>query len=187
MSKMMPPPGKDDRDDPHATPIRFLIVQDYKENLRKCTAVALRKLDGFDFIRLSKPRPREEAPELPRGLLLDIDGPVLTPADRPFLAADGRVIVFDASWARVSSLERRVTTCDTNLPRRSLPPSLRTAYPRRSKLFDDPGGGLATVEAIFTVTALLCIPRPEILEGYRWATDFLSLNRQTFQGLTATS
>jgi pre-rRNA-processing protein TSR3 len=63
------------------------------------------------------------------------------------------------------------------LERRSLPRALTTAYPRRSKLFVDPAAGLATVEAIFAVTAILGEPRPEVLAAYPWAEEFVRRNR----------
>ena len=164
--------------------MRFLIVQDYRENLRKCTALPLKDLPGFEILRLPLPVPREEPREIPGGLWLDVDAPVLEPGDRDVLTGDARVIVLDASWARVAPLERRLRVRDgAPLHRRSLPGSLRTAYPRRSKLFEDPAAGLATVEAVFTVTALLGEARREILETYRWAAGFLALNRSAFARL----
>ncbi len=53
---------------------------------------------------------------------------------------------------------------------------LRTAYPRRSKTFEDPGAGLASVEALFAAMALLGQPRPDLLDEYHWRERFLELN-----------
>ena len=53
---------------------------------------------------------------------------------------------------------------------------LVTAYPRRSRLFADPAQGLASVEALYAALAILGRPRPELLEGYRWASEFLRAN-----------
>ena len=66
---------------------------------------------------------------------------------------------------------------------RSLPGEIRTAYPRRSKLFRDPPRGLATVEALVSALAILGSPDFSLLEGYLWADNFLALNRDFFQGL----
>ena len=162
-------------------PIRFLIVQDYRENPRKCTALPLRGRPGFEFVRLSRPRPREEPHEVPGGLWLDVDAPPFEPADRSFLDGDGRVIVLDASWARVRTLERRLRVkAGSPVCRRSLPEPLRSAYPRKSKLYPDPDRGLATIEAIFAVTLLLGSPLREVLDTYRWTNEFLELNRPVF-------
>ena len=60
------------------------------------------------------------------------------------------------------------------LPRR-LPP-LATAYPRRSRTFEDPDAGLASVEALYAALHILSGPDPELLANYRWAASFLALN-----------
>jgi pre-rRNA-processing protein TSR3 len=64
------------------------------------------------------------------------------------------------------------------LERRALPAGFQTAYPRHSKLFQDPGAGLASVEAMFAVTVILGTARPDFLQHYRWAGEFLELNRE---------
>jgi pre-rRNA-processing protein TSR3 len=51
-----------------------------------------------------------------------------------------------------------------------------TAYPRRSRTFTDPERGLASIEALFAALALLGEPRRELLDGYRWAAEFLAAN-----------
>ncbi len=161
--------------------VQFIIVQDYKERVHKCTATPLRDLPGFAFIRVSMPKPREEPLVLKGGIWLDVDAPILERADRKLLGQDGRVIVLDASWQRVGPLERRIRIkSGGSLNRRSLPSVLRTVYPRKSKVYDDPGAGLATVEAIFAATVLLGEPRPEVLEKYYWAQEFLDRNRTSF-------
>jgi pre-rRNA-processing protein TSR3 len=54
--------------------------------------------------------------------------------------------------------------------------ALVTAYPRKSKLFEDPERGLASVEALYAALALLGEQRQELLANYRWARTFLALN-----------
>jgi len=66
-------------------------------------------------------------------------------------------------------------TLEGELALRRLPP-LESAYPRRSKLFEDPAGGLASVEALYAALAILGEPRPELLDGYRWRERFLAAN-----------
>ena len=66
-------------------------------------------------------------------------------------------------------------TVDGDPELRRLPP-LSTAYPRRSRTFADPDGGLASVEALYAALAILGRPRPELLADYRWAADFLRQN-----------
>ena len=47
-----------------------------------------------------------------------------------------------------------ITPIAMTLALRSLPAEVETAYPRRSKVFEDPAGGLATIEAIFAALAI---------------------------------
>jgi pre-rRNA-processing protein TSR3 len=173
--------------------IRFLIVQDYKENPRKCTALPIADLKGVELLRFRRP-PRGDPPvEIPGGIWLDIDAPVLEERDRSHLrdeqiAGDEvinglRVVVFDATWRRIGALAERVVVREGDtLVKRSLPHGLETAYPRRSKIAADPARGLATVEAMFAVTALLGAERMELLARYRWADRFLAANRELFAG-----
>ena len=119
---------------------------------------------------------------LPGGIWLDVNAPVFNRSDRALLEPDGRVIVLDASWARVRPLSQRLRIApQATVERRALPTSLVTAYPRTSKIHEDPTGGLATVEAVFAVTVLLGEPRLEILEAYRWAREFLACNKSAFR------
>ena len=78
-------------------------------------------------------------------------------------------------------MARRIVGEPGALHHRSLPDGIRTAYPRRSKLFDDPEGGLASVEALFAATAIVGIPRFDLLDHYRWADQFLELNAKRFE------
>jgi pre-rRNA-processing protein TSR3 len=61
--------------------------------------------------------------------------------------------------------------------RRRLPP-LATAYPRKSRQFEDPASGLASVEALYAALAILGEARPDLLAQYRWAQGFLDANPQ---------
>ena len=58
---------------------------------------------------------------------------------------------------------------------RSLP-GLQTAYPRSSKIFDDPEGGLASIEALWAAYHLMGRPTDGLLDHYRWAEQFLAAN-----------
>jgi len=162
--------------------VDFFVIQDYKENRRKCTVHPLVGTEGLEILRLGMPRPGEELVEIPSGILLEVATPELVPADAELLGdGGGRLILLDATWVRLAPLGRRL--CFESAPelhRRSLPGDFRTAYPRHSKLFEDPGGGLASVEAMFASTVILGAPRRELLREYRWAPDFLELNREAF-------
>jgi pre-rRNA-processing protein TSR3 len=141
----------------------ILIVHDPREPAKKCSLTPLRGMPGVRFVPL---RPGQRA-DAGRRLWLHPDGEELSPADRGI-----GILLVDCTWRR---LEKLSACIDGELLRRRLP-RLVTAYPRRSKLTPDPEHGLASVEALYAATALLDGPRPELLEGYRWAAQFLATN-----------
>jgi hypothetical protein len=109
-----------------------------------------------------------------------MDGAPLRFQDRSFLDG-GRLMVLDATWVRIPLVLRRLEDpAGGGWVFRSLPPDIVTAYPRVSKLTKDPAGGLASVEALFSATAVLGEPIPGLLAGYRWANEFLSRNAPVF-------
>ena len=100
-------------------------------------------------------------------VLLHPEGEEIGPGDR------GRgLLLLDCAWRRLPDL---LAAVDGDPPRRRLP-QLRTAYPRRSLLFEDPARGLASVEALYAALALLGEPHAGILDGYLWAAAFLAAN-----------
>ena len=142
----------------------LLILRDPKESLAKCSLTPLRGLDGVRFVDYHPDRRLDADGRV----LLDPDGELLTEEDR------GRdLFLIDCAWRRVPKLAR---TVDGVLLRRRLP-ALVTAYPRKSKTFEDPERGLASVEALYAASVLLGAPRPELLEAYRWRDAFLERNR----------
>ena len=67
-------------------------------------------------------------------------------------------------------------------PRRQLP-LFETAYPRSSKLFRDPPGGLASAEALFVASLVFSRYDENLLDGYRWKEEFLEANRAAIRAL----
>lgn len=141
----------------------ILIVHDPREPAKKCSLTPLRGMAGLRFVSLQ----RDARVDVGRRIWLDPDGEELGPADRGI-----GLLLIDCTWRRVPKLSKCI---DGELRRRRLP-KLVTAYPRRSKLAPDPENGLASVEALFAATALLGVPRPELLAQYRWAAAFLEAN-----------
>jgi len=163
--------------------MHFLVVQDYKENRRKCTLTALQGRDDVSFLRLRHPSRASTGVRLGPGILLHMDGAPLRIQDRPLLDG-GRLMVLDATWARAPVVLRRLENpARGEWVLRSLPRDIVTAYPRVSKVREDPPGGLASVEALFAATALLGEPFPALLADYRWAKEFLSRNASAFRRL----
>ena len=163
--------------------MRFLIVQDHKENRKKCTLTPLEGAPGFSFMRLEAPKAEPATLEVGSGILLRIDAPPLSRADRA-LVVEGQLVLVDSTWIRAPRILDRVCEAPgARLEARSLPPGICTAYPRVSKLHRDPPGGLASVEAIFAATVVLGEPAAQLLEGYRWASQFLERNLDAFRRL----
>jgi pre-rRNA-processing protein TSR3 len=103
-----------------------------------------------------------------------LEGYVRLAAEGPELsAADGElgILLIDGSWRWADSM----TAAFAHVPARSLH-GVRTAYPRVSKLGTDPDNGLASIEALYMAHHILGRPTDGLLDGYRWATEFLALN-----------
>jgi len=144
-------------------PLDVLILRDARESAKKCSLTPLRGMPGVRFVNYDQDR-RVDA----RGrILLHPDGEEIGPQDR------GKpLLVIDCAWRRVGEL---LATVEGDPSPRRLPP-FATAYPRRSRTFADPERGLASIEALYAALALLGEPCPELLRGYRWATEFLTAN-----------
>jgi ribosome biogenesis protein Tsr3 len=151
-------------------PLEILILRDPRESAKKCSLTPLR---GHARVRFATYRPDRT---------LDADGHVLLhPQGGELTSADaGRpLLLIDCAWRRVPKL---LATVDGNLERRRLP-TLTTAYPRRSASFEDPPTGLASVEALYAASVILREADPTLLDGYRWAEEFLAANPHLAVGL----
>ncbi len=140
-----------------------LILRDPRESERKCSLTPLRGRPGLRFEKYHPDRRLDAG----RRVLLHVEGEELSAAD-----ADLGLLLVDCAWRRV---DRLLANVDGDLVRRRLP-VLRTAYPRVSKTFVDPAPGLASVEALYAAFALTGRPTEGLLDGYRWAREFLRAN-----------
>ena len=144
-------------------PLRAWIVVRRGEAASKCTIRPLRGTPGLEFLRYPLAAPCD----FPGALLL-------APGAAPLTAADASrpLLLLDASWRHARSMLRAFPGIET----RAIPPGWRTAYPRQSKVSEDPDGGLATVEALHAALALTGRRDDTLLAHYRWAADYLRLN-----------
>ncbi|MAD32892.1 MAG: hypothetical protein CMJ88_03955 [Planctomycetes bacterium] len=139
------------------------VIRHPKERIRKCSLRFLHERPEMTFLR-GKPGLRFDATGF---LLLAVDAPPLSTADQ-----GAPLLLLDSTWRRLTQLEE----CVIGAPiRRSIPGGIRTAYPRVSKVFDDPADGLASVEALYVARKLLGDDDPELLAGYHWQQEFLEL------------
>jgi len=142
-----------------------LILRDPRESARKCSLFPLRGTAGIDLQSWRFDRRYAVG----RRILLHPDGELLSSSD-----AGRGVLLLDCAWRR---LPQMLASLDGEpLPRRL--PRLVTAYPRRSKLFEDPSGGLSSVEALYAALAILGERPVQLLAHYRWREQFLAANPQ---------
>lgn len=142
--------------------IATTVIRHYKERISKCS---LRHLHGRPEITFLKARPGFGF-DATGFTLLAVDGAELSAAD-----AGRPLLLLDSTWRWLPQL----SACVRGAPvRRSLPRWAKTAYPRSSKLWDDPEAGLASVEALYLARRLLGDDDPSLLDGYHWKQQFLA-------------
>lgn len=143
-------------------PIPVTIIRHPKERLSKCTLQPLRHRPEFTFYKGSKGFKLNAT----GFILLGLNAPILSEAD-----AGHPLLLLDSTWRLLPQLE----ACLEGTPiRRTLPTGIRTAYPRVSKIAEDPLGGLASVEALYVAKKLLGEDDPSLLDGYYWKDAFLA-------------
>ena len=140
-----------------------IIVVHPRENRQKCSVEPLRSNSDFAFWTF----PQQGAEPLDGYVRLGIGGPLLSPDD-----ASRGLLVLDGTWR----LAQRMEASFAHLPVRSLP-QWETAYPRVSKVFNDPTSGLATIEAIYAAFVMQGRNTAGLLDRYYWADQFLQKNR----------
>lgn len=150
---------------PHCSYPPTIFVVHPKERRSKCSVEPLRGRDGFVFWKWPKRGPEP----LDGYVRLGLGGPELSPED-----ADRGLVVLDGTWRLAAKMEPDYA----ELPIRSLPTGWKTAYPRVSKLTEDPSAGLATIEALYAAYVALGRDTTGLLDQYRWRDDFLRLNAE---------
>ncbi len=140
-----------------------IIVVHPRENRRKCSVEPLRPHSDFRFWTF----PERGTESLQGYVRLGIGGPLLSEADR-----ESGLLVLDGTWR----LAQRMEPSFADVPVRSIP-VWHTAYPRVSKVFEDPLTGLATIEAIYAAYVALGRDTAGLLDQYRWNDQFLEKNR----------
>lgn len=149
-----------------SNPPPTIIVVHPKERRSKCSVQPLRETEGFIFWKYPN-----RGPESLEGYVrLGFGGPVIGPDD-----ANAGLLILDGTWRWTETMEEDYA----GLPVRSLP-ELETAYPRVSKTYDDPHGGLATIEALYAAYHLMGRDTTGLLDEYHWREEFLDRNREVW-------
>jgi len=140
--------------------VRVTVIRHPKERRSKCS---LTPLEGRPDIQFYRARP---------GWTLAVSGFTILALGAPELSrADaGRpLLLLDSTWRLLPQLQACLLgqgVCRTL-------PAVRTAYPRVSKIAEDPQGGLASVEAIYLAMLLLGVRDDTLLAHYYWRESFL--------------
>ncbi|HON44018.1 MAG: DUF367 domain-containing protein [Planctomycetes bacterium] len=149
--------------------IQDIIITD-KENVKKCSIHPLIYREDLKFIhsrRLDSLEPWENV------LFLHTEGEPLSEKD-----ANRPLLLLDASWKRAYKVANHPIF--SNLEKRSLP-GWFTSYPRVSKLYEMPHGGLASVEALFVARLIQGRAEIDLLKHYYWKEQFLEINKENIQ------
>jgi pre-rRNA-processing protein TSR3 len=138
-----------------------VIIRHPRERLSKCSLRHLHDHPSFAFHKAVK------------GFTFDASGHVELAVDAPPLTVEDRdhpLLILDSTWRLLPKLEAciRGTTQRRSLPR------VATAYPRVSRVFTDPSGGLASLEALYLALKILGDDDPSLLDDYHWKDTFLS-------------
>lgn len=140
------------------TPIS--VIRHPRERRSKCS---LTPLEGREDITFYKARENWRF-DMTGYTVLALGAPELSAAD-----AGRPLLLLDSTWRLLPQLEACLVGAGV---RRTLP-AVTTAYPRVSKIAEDPHGGLASVEALFLAKLLIGERDDALLENYYWRECFL--------------
>ena len=138
------------------------IIRHPKERRSKCSLTPLEGRDDVSFYRARA------------GWTFDMTGFTVLALGAPQLSVEdaGRpLLLLDSTWRLLPQLESCLIGEGV---RRTLPP-VETAYPRVSKIAEDPHGGLASVEALYLAKLLLGERDDALLEAYYWRENFMKI------------
>lgn len=139
---------------------KISVIRHPKERRSKCS---LTPLEGRGDIAFHRAR---------EGWGFDITGFTVLALGAPELSvADaGRpLLLLDSTWRLLPHVE----ACLRGAGQRRTLPMVATAYPRVSKLAEDPQGGLASVEALYLAKLLIGERDDSLLADYFWRERFM--------------
>lgn len=143
------------------------VLRHRRENLKKCSLRGLEQRPDFQFFTY----PTASLTDLSNHILLALDGPPLTIADK-----DKGLFLLDATWRHAEKM-RSFVDKHHKMEVRSIPQGFKTAYPRRQDDCPNPDEGLASIEALYIAYKILNWNTEGLLDHYHWKEAFLqSLN-----------
>ncbi len=143
--------------------IPTIILRHRRENLKKCSLRCLKKRDDLHFFTY----PKDELPNLSNYVMLSFEGPELSKKDQ-----DKGLLLLDGTWRYAEAMLKNTHSLE-DLPRRSLPTNIQTAYPRKQDDCSEPERGLASVEALYISYLLTGRDPSDLLDHYHWKEKFV--------------
>lgn len=145
------------------------IIRHPKERRSKCSLTPLEGRPDFSFLKARQ----DWVFDASGYTVLGLGAPTLSTAD-----ADRPLIILDSTWRLLPSIEDCLVG---DFDRRTLP-DIPTAYPRTSKIAEDPLGGMSSVEALYLARRLLGQRDDTLLDDYYWRNAFLGNVEEYFSG-----
>jgi len=145
--------------------IPITVIRHPKERRSKCS---LTPLEGREDVQFFRARP---------GFSFDVTGFTVLGLDAPELSevdAGRPLLLLDSTWRLLPQIE----ACLVGEGVRRTLPSVATAYPRISKIAEDPMGGLASVEALYLAKLMLGERDDALLKSYHWRDEFIENLRE---------
>lgn len=146
------------------TPIS--VIRHPKERRSKCSLTPLEGRSDFSFYRARL----GWTFDVSDFTILAMDAPEMSEAD-----AGRPLLLLDSTWRLLPQVE----ACLVGQGVRRTLPVVATAYPRISKIAEDPHGGLASVEALYLAKLMIGERDDDLLQGYYWAPDFIRILKST--------
>ncbi|MGC6424089.1 MAG: hypothetical protein ACON4O_03795 [Lentimonas sp.] len=136
------------------------IIRHPKERRSKCS---LTPLEGREDISFFKARLGWSF-DMTGFTVLALGAPEMSEAD-----AGRPILLLDSTWRLLPQVE----ACLYGEGVYRTLPAVPTAYPRVSKIAEDPLGGLASVEALYLAKLLVGEQDDSLLNAYHWKKQFL--------------
>ncbi len=140
--------------------IPISVIRHPKERRSKCSLTPLEAREDITFYRA---RPSWSF-DMTGFTVLALGAPELSVED-----AGRPLLLLDSTWRLLPQIEaclHGAGVCRTL-------PAVATAYPRISKISDNPMGGLASVEALYLARLLLGERDDSLLDAYYWRPGFI--------------
>lgn len=138
------------------------VIRHPKERRSKCSLTPLESRADIHFVRARSGS--EWTFDMTGFTVLALGAPELSLKD-----AGRPLLLLDSTWRLLPQLE----ACLVGEGVRRTLPEVQGAYPRTSKIAEDPNGGLASVEALFLAKLLLGERDDTLLANYHWRAEFL--------------